>query len=343
MEQEAAGRGLSLPPQWLRDLARRLVEVEPPPGQGSMDLAGEDGGLGAVGEGASGVLPVGAHDAERGCSHCRTDGCPECWTIVGRRRRLRRGAETDRLCGVRAGQEDCLSSPGVVTPPPGRPGGRLGPPTRSSGGRPTRRSSTSSRNPFAPLLDQPAGEGGSGVQNADGGECFDHPSASGLTGGVFPDAFGGRSPAGASSRSDAELVCIPCDDSGEEETSSTSISTPSGPRGGSSDTYKRRRRRKLQGSMEGHARFLQDLYRRSVRVRPGCWSRGGFVGLWVLRKRTTFACGGGSRLASEDEISEQKARARRATAWYENYVMLLRRLRRGWGARSTVGGLLGEL
>ena len=121
MEQEAAGRGLSLPPQWLRDLARLLVEVEPPPCQGSTDLAGEDGGLGAVGEGASSVLPAGAHDAERGCSHCRTDGCPECWTIVGRRRRLRRGTEMDRWRGVRAGQEDCLSSPGVVTPPPGRP------------------------------------------------------------------------------------------------------------------------------------------------------------------------------------------------------------------------------
>ena len=101
--------------------------------------------------------------------------------------------------------------------------------------------------------------------------------------------------------------------------------------------WKTRRQRKLKGKLEAHARFLQFYFRQSRRVRSGCWQRGGMVGLWFYRPRTVFGCDRGRNLASTAEHDAQKARARRATAWYANYVALLRRLRSGRTPSAVVG------
>ena len=102
-------------------------------------------------------------------------------------------------------------------------------------------------------------------------------------------------------------------------------------------TWRRRMRRKRFGNLVAHARYLQYLFRRTRNVRPGCWSRGGMRGLLVYRVPPVFACRGGSALAGESSFIMQQRRAREATAWYQNYVALLRRLRSGRTPTAVVG------
>ena len=104
-----------------------------------------------------------------------------------------------------------------------------------------------------------------------------------------------------------------------------------------SPTWRRRRRRKLHGSVVAHALFLQHVFRRTRLVRPGCWRRGGLCFLAVYRPPTIFACKGGRELAPESRFAEQRTLARQATAWYQNYVALLRRLRSGRTPTAVVG------
>ena len=92
---------------------------------------------------------------------------------------------------------------------------------------------------------------------------------------------------------------------------------------GLSRSQRRRKRRKLVGDLAAHARFLQYVFRRTTCIRPGCWRRGGLVGVAWLRRRETFACGGGRKLAAESDFEEQEALARQALSWYRNYVRLL--------------------
>ena len=102
-------------------------------------------------------------------------------------------------------------------------------------------------------------------------------------------------------------------------------------------TWKRRKRRKLVGSLEAHARFLQYCFRRTRAVRPGCWRPGGMVGLVWFRPVTRFACGSGASLAAEAEFEAQSALAARALAWYQNYCDLLRARRAGRTPTAIVG------
>ena len=107
--------------------------------------------------------------------------------------------------------------------------------------------------------------------------------------------------------------------------------------GASAPTYRRRRRRKLQGDVAAHARFLQYYFRRTRMLRPGCWRRGGLRGLTVYRPPTVFACRNGLELAAPSEFNNARAEARRALDWYQNYVHLLRRLRSGQTPVANVG------
>ena len=94
-------------------------------------------------------------------------------------------------------------------------------------------------------------------------------------------------------------------------------------------SWKKRSRRKLRGNIIAHALFLQHFFRRSRVVKPGCWSQGGLAGVRVFRPPLIYGCGGGQNLAPEGAFDAQKRLALRGTAWYANYVMLLRKLRSG--------------
>jgi hypothetical protein len=61
--------------------------------------------------------------------------------------------------------------------------------------------------------------------------------------------------------------------------------------------WSKRRRRRL-GPLHAHASFLQHMFRRACLVRPGCWRRGGFVGLRLWRPVNHYECGQGLNLAS---------------------------------------------
>ena len=104
-----------------------------------------------------------------------------------------------------------------------------------------------------------------------------------------------------------------------------------------SHEWKARRRSKVTGDMTAHVRFLQHWYRAAVRQRPGGWKRGGLRGLVLWRPCTYFACHSGASLASDAEFEAGRSRARRACAWYQNYVALLRRLRAGRRPTAMVG------
>ena len=91
---------------------------------------------------------------------------------------------------------------------------------------------------------------------------------------------------------------------------------------------RRRRRKRSEGKLEAHARFLQYLFRRSRHVRSDCWRRGGWRGLWLFRPFTVFGCRNGLLLASEGEFTAQKQRAAEVLGWYSNYVRLLKKWRR---------------
>ena len=104
----------------------------------------------------------------------------------------------------------------------------------------------------------------------------------------------------------------------------------------STRTWKRRRRRKLVGALLPHVIFLQYLFRRTRRIRPGCWSRGGMRRLFWWRPTTVFGCCGGARLAAECEFQAQQTRAREALAWYRCYTRLLQRLSSGHAPTALV-------
>ena len=92
--------------------------------------------------------------------------------------------------------------------------------------------------------------------------------------------------------------------------------------------WSKRRQRRL-GPLHAHASFLQHMFRRACLVRPGCWRRGGFVGLCLWRPVNHYECGQGLNLASEAEFKSQAAQASKVLAWYRNYVELLRILQGG--------------
>ena len=99
----------------------------------------------------------------------------------------------------------------------------------------------------------------------------------------------------------------------------------------------RRRKAKRLGTLASHARFLQYVFRRTRRVRPGCWSRGGMKGLLFYRPVTRFACMDGQNLAPEGMFVQQQEKAAEVLAWYRQYVELLRRLRSGRTPSAVVG------
>ena len=113
-----------------------------------------------------------------------------------------------------------------------------------------------------------------------------------------------------------------------------SLTLPSRPPVGSGA---RRRRRKLVGDLDAHARFLQHFYRRSTAVKPGGWVSGGLRGVRIWRPHTVFGCAGGQNLAEESDFLAVKKEAEMATAWYQNYVLLLKRLDLGRTPTALVG------
>lgn len=88
-------------------------------------------------------------------------------------------------------------------------------------------------------------------------------------------------------------------------------------------SYRRRKRRKLRGALGAHASFLQYIFRRSTALWPGCWRRGGLVGLIICRPVTTFACRGGMNNAPHQVFEERRLQGLAACGWYENYRQLL--------------------
>ena len=101
-------------------------------------------------------------------------------------------------------------------------------------------------------------------------------------------------------------------------------------------SFRRRKRRKLRGALGAHASFLQHIFRRSTTLRPGCWRRGGMVGLIISRPVTTFACRGGMNNAPERVFEEQRLRGLAACGWYENYARLLQKLSSGAAPTALV-------
>ena len=75
----------------------------------------------------------------------------------------------------------------------------------------------------------------------------------------------------------------------------------------------------------GFVRFLQFFYRRSTHVRPGCWARGGLVGVWFLRPQLSPRCGFGTRLAPEAAFEAQRSRKRACFDWYMQASKLLKK------------------
>lgn len=95
--------------------------------------------------------------------------------------------------------------------------------------------------------------------------------------------------------------------------------------GGLPPWLRRRKRQKLMGDLAAHARFLQAWFRRARRVRSGCWGqRGGLRRLCFYRRNPVPACMDGRNLAGLDEFEAQRERFRQASAWYFNYVRLLK-------------------
>ena len=101
-------------------------------------------------------------------------------------------------------------------------------------------------------------------------------------------------------------------------------------------SFRRRKRRKLRGALGAHASFLQHLFRRTTALRPGCWRRGGLVGMVILRPVTTFACRGGMNNALPIVFEGQKLRGLAACCWYENYARLLQKLSSGSAPSALV-------
>ena len=101
-------------------------------------------------------------------------------------------------------------------------------------------------------------------------------------------------------------------------------------------SYRRRKRRKLRGALGAHALFLQYIFRRSTALRPGCWRRGGLVGLIIRRPVTTFACRGGMNNAPHLAFEDQRLRGLAACGWYENYARLLQKLSSGAAPTALV-------
>ena len=84
------------------------------------------------------------------------------------------------------------------------------------------------------------------------------------------------------------------------------------------------------GALSAHVTFLQNIFRRSRELRPGCWRRGGMAGVMTaVRRGRSYRCGGGKNLASDEQFEEQRERAERVLDWYRQYVQLLRRLQSG--------------
>ena len=80
--------------------------------------------------------------------------------------------------------------------------------------------------------------------------------------------------------------------------------------------------------VQGHARFLQHLFRGYARLRPGAWGvPSGLSGCPMPRRPvTTFRCRGGMCLARDGEYSAMQARAREVMDWQNVYVAIWRKL-----------------
>jgi hypothetical protein len=62
------------------------------------------------------------------------------------------------------------------------------------------------------------------------------------------------------------------------------------------------------GALSAHVTFLQNIFRRSRELRPGCWRRGGMTGVMAaLRRGRSYRCGGGKNLASDEQFDERSA------------------------------------
>ena len=92
------------------------------------------------------------------------------------------------------------------------------------------------------------------------------------------------------------------------------------------------------GSLVGHVRFLQWVFRAVQLIVPGRWARGK-VPMWVwlvlaiCRRRRFTKCGMGKHLASEAEFSQQRDLAEEMLDWYGQYVAILRK----WSSNVAPG------
>ena len=80
--------------------------------------------------------------------------------------------------------------------------------------------------------------------------------------------------------------------------------------------------------VQGHARFLQHLFRGYARLGPGAWGApSGLSGCPMPRRPvTTFRCRGGMCLAQDGEYLAMQARAREVMDWQNVYVAIWRKL-----------------
>ena len=77
------------------------------------------------------------------------------------------------------------------------------------------------------------------------------------------------------------------------------------------------------------ARFLQHIYRRSVAVKPGCWTRGGLNKLAIWRPTRAPACAHGLNLADPLAWVKQREITAKCMRWYSQYTTLLKRFKSG--------------
>ena len=80
--------------------------------------------------------------------------------------------------------------------------------------------------------------------------------------------------------------------------------------------------------VQGHARFLQHLFRGYARLRPGAWGAPSGLSCCPMPRRpvTTFRCRGGMCLAQGGEYLAMQARAREVMDWQNVYVAIWRKL-----------------
>ena len=76
-------------------------------------------------------------------------------------------------------------------------------------------------------------------------------------------------------------------------------------------------------------RYLQHFFRRSLAVKPGCWTHGGLSQLLIWRPTRAPACAHGLNLANPTDWVRQRETSEKCMRWYRQYLTLLKRFKSG--------------